>query len=40
MSEYGGVETEILIQSGRKFVIESSRFDRIEQRQVVRLKEV
>jgi SPP1 gp7 family putative phage head morphogenesis protein len=40
LSEYGGTESEILIQSGRKFVIESNEFDKKENRQIVKLKEV
>ena len=40
MSEYGGTESEILIQSGRSFKIESKVFDNSEDRWVVKLKEV
>lgn len=40
LSEYGGTESEILIQSGRKFVIESNEFDKKENRQIVKLKEI
>jgi hypothetical protein len=40
MSEYGGTESEVLIKSGRNFVIESSAFDNLEDRWVVKLKEI
>jgi hypothetical protein len=40
MSEYGGTESEVLIKSGRNFVIESSAFDINENRWVVHLKEI
>ena len=40
MSEYGGVETEILIKSGKLFEIESSAFSDDEDRWVVHLREV